>query len=331
MDECAELALSSLGIDVRDVLWGNATDKLANTRYLQPALFVLEYALARAWLARGVRPTTVLGHSIGEYAAACVAEIFSLQDALKLVCARGQLMDQLTTPGEMIAALAARSTVEPLIKDAGDDLAVAAENSPGNTVIAGGAGSVARVRAALEQRGIKVIPLDVARAFHSPLMEPMLQAFAAVARTVRYSRPKIAFVSTVTGTKLSAELTSADYWVRQIAATVCFASAAREALRKKDSVLLEIGPGSTLVALATETLASEQRICVPTLTRGAAATGSFKRAIATLYEHGVDIDWLALARQEGPGRRTSLPVYPFDRRRFWPVRQAASSTTALGL
>ncbi|MCI0578304.1 MAG: type I polyketide synthase, partial [Chloroflexi bacterium] len=224
LDECAALLAAELETPLLEVLFGQRGELLDETVYTQPALFALEYALAQLWRSWGVTPDLVLGHSVGEYVAAVVAGVFSLADGLKLITARSRLMQGLAEWGEMAAVWAGEAQVTPHLAAYAGRLAIAAVNGPQSVVISGAREAITAVRAVLEQEGLRSQPLAVSHAFHSPLMEPMLAAFAQVAAQVAYHSPAVAFVSNLTGRLVRGEEASqAEYWVRHVRQPVRFA------------------------------------------------------------------------------------------------------------
>ncbi|MCX6049751.1 MAG: type I polyketide synthase [Chloroflexi bacterium] len=227
---------------------------LSATFHAQPALFALEYALATLWQAWGIQPAILIGHSIGELVAACVAGIFSLEDGLKLVAARGRLMDALPQNGAMVALLASEARVQQAIAPYPNEVSIAAVNGPANMVIAGKQERVQAIAEQLAHEGIQTQPLTVSHAFHSPLMEPMLADFAQVAATIAYHPPQLPLISNVTGQLAGAEIATPAYWVRHIREAVRFADGVTTLHAQGIGVFLEIGPKPTLLGLAEQCL-----------------------------------------------------------------------------
>ncbi|WP_420882713.1 type I polyketide synthase [Streptomyces noursei] len=327
----AELATGSgEGVSLREVMWGEGAELLDRTRFTQPALFAVEVALFRLVASWGVRPEVVAGHSIGEIAAAHVAGVFSLADACRLVVARARLMDALPAGGVMVAVQAPEEEVAQLLVDG---TAIAAVNGPVSVVVSGAEAAVGRVVDQLVGRGRRVRRLAVSHAFHSPLMDPMLDAFRAAAEGLDYHQPRIPVVSNVTGEVATAEeLCAADYWVRHVRATVRFADGVRALAGRGATAFLEIGPDGVLSALAAACLFDTDAEVVPALRKGRPEEHTALTAAAQLHVAGVDIDWTAVLAGTG-GRRTALPTYAFQRERYWPslAAQAPGDAGGLGL
>lgn len=253
LEACAEGLRPYLPIPLPDVLYPpeGQSSPIDETTYTQPALFAIEYALAQLWLAWGVRPAVLLGHSVGEYAAAALAGVFSLADGLKLIAARGRLMGALPTGGSMAAVFADEATVAALLAPYADRVAIAALNGPAQTVISGEETAVAHILDALKKVRVRARPLVVSHAFHSPLMDPMLDEFAQIAATVRYQPPQIPLISNVTGQLAAPELlATAQYWRDHARAAVRFAPAVQTLYEMGIAIFLEIGPQPHLTGMA---------------------------------------------------------------------------------
>ncbi|MFF5566315.1 amino acid adenylation domain-containing protein [Streptomyces sp. NPDC012623] len=285
---------------------------IGETRYAQPALFAFEYALAQLWMSWGVRPDVLLGHSHGEYAAACLAGVLSLEDALTLVRARGRLMQALPESGAMVAVAADEVTVAGLI---GPNSSVAVVNGPRSTVISGPADEITDACAALAGRGLRHRRLDISIASHSPLMRPMLAEFEAVARSVRYHRPRIEIISTVTGALIGAEIADWRYWVDQITRPVRFHDAATALRAAGARRLLEISPKPTLLQLVEDLFDEGEAALVPSM-RAGGGRDHLLTALGALYVGGLVPDWGALFDGRDV-RRVTLPTYPWQRERHW--------------
>ncbi|MBB5119058.1 type I polyketide synthase [Streptomyces eurocidicus] len=331
LDEiCAELGPLD-GHSVRDVMFGGDAGLLERTEFTQPALFALEVALFRAVEARGVRADVVLGHSVGEIAAACVAGVFSLSDAARLVVARGRLMGALPSGGAMLSVRAAEADLPDL--PAG--VSIAAVNGPVSVVLSGEKAPLEAVASELAAREVRTSWLSVSHAFHSVLMDPMLEEFRRVAATVEFREPRLTVVSNVTGEiAASGELGTAEYWVRHAREAVRFADGVRAARAAGASVFLEIGPQAVLTGMAGHCFDGdpEAPLLVPALRRDRPETDTLPEALAALAVQGVDVDWAAL--YEGSGaRRIDLPTYAFQRTRYWldaPVGARAVADTDPG-
>ncbi|MBF6056247.1 SDR family NAD(P)-dependent oxidoreductase, partial [Streptomyces eurocidicus] len=306
---------------LRDVVWGEDAELLNRTAYAQTALFAIEVALFRLMEAWGVRPDHLLGHSVGEIAAAHVAGVFSLPDACALVAARGRLMQALPTGGAMAAIGTTEEEVRPLLTE---DVAIAAVNGPSSVVISGAEAAVEAIRTHFEGEGRKTSRLRVSHAFHSPLMEPMLDEFRAVAERVAYGTPGIPLVSDVTGEPATAEqLCSAEYWVSHVREAVRFADGVRALGAQGVTVFLELGPDGALSALAAES-APDGAVLTPVLRKDRAEETALLTALARLHVQGVPVDWTAVFAGTG-ARQVDLPTYAFQRTRFWPAATGARS------
>jgi len=278
-----------------------------DTRHAQPALFVFQYALARLWQSWGVTPSAVIGHSIGEYAAACLAGVMTLEEGLHLVIERGRLMSEAPGNGAMAAVLAPEQRVREHVTFS-HQLALAAVNGAENVVLSGDRVALNAALTTLQAHGIVCKPLTVSHAFHSGLMEPVLEPFRSAAANVEFRPPSIPFVSTLTGDFVHHELTSADYWVRQIASTVQLSRGLDTLLESRRSLILEIGPHPIL---------SESRMrVIASCRRGQSESGQMLQALAELHAERSSIDWKAFYSGTG-AQRVKLPTYPFQRRRHW--------------
>ncbi|WP_443049727.1 SDR family NAD(P)-dependent oxidoreductase [Streptomyces sp. HD] len=303
---------AELPFGLREVVFGADAERLNRTEFAQPALFAVEVALFRLLESWGVRPDVLAGHSIGEMAAAHVAGVWSLADACRLVVARGRLMQALPAGGAMVAVQATEDEVLPLLTDG---MGIAAVNGPQSVVIAGTADAVEEVADHFRTEGRKITSLRVSHAFHSPLMEPMLADFRAVAEELSYERPRLSLVSTVTGEEATAdEVMSPDYWVQHVRRTVRYADAVHTLAQSKVTRFLELGPDGTLTALARTLFDDDRRVLVPVLRKEGSEAETLLRAVGALHVHGHSPDWSALF----PGaRNVELPTYAFQQRRLW--------------
>lgn len=328
VDHCCEALIPHLGLDLRPILYPDAahaetaTRQLDQTAITQPALFVIEYALARLWMAWGVRPQALIGHSIGEYVAACLAGVFSLEDALALVVARGRLMQSLPA-GSMLSVALAEEELRPLLEA---DLDLAAINAPKLSVVSGPTSAIERLERRLAERGVDCRRLHTSHAFHSRMMDPILSPFAAQVERVRLSPPRIPVVSNRSGTWMTPEeATDPQYWVTHLRQPVRFADGLGELLADPTRAILEVGPGRTLSTLARQHPAvSAGRVILTSLRHPQDQTPDVAFLLTTLgrlWLADVAIDWrgvYAHARR----RRIPLPTYPFERRRYWVERQS---------
>jgi acyl transferase domain-containing protein len=267
LDQCAELLRPHLEKPLLEVMFASdeATGALLNeTAYTQPALFALEYALAQLWMSWGVQPSGVMGHSVGEYVAACIAGVFSLEDGLKLIAARGRLMQSLPAGGTMVAVRADEQVVEAAVAPHANQVSIAAVNGPGNYVISGAQAAVDVIVKQLQAQNIKTRALVVSHAFHSPLMDSILGEFEIIAREVEYRVPQITLISNVSGQAfLSGKVPDAAYWRDHIRAAVQFKSA-METLHQQDfQIFLEVGPNPTLLGMGRDCLPEEVGVWLP--------------------------------------------------------------------
>jgi acyl transferase domain-containing protein/acyl carrier protein len=328
-DACAERLAPALGRDLRDVLLGDAGDALASTAVAQPALFAVEYALARLWMSWGVQPAAMLGHSLGEYVAACLAGVMELDDALDLVAARGRLIAGLP-PGVMLSVAAGEGDLPPL-----DGVALAAVNAPASVVLSGAPAAVAAVESVLARRGLAAKRLQTSHAFHSAMLEPILEPFLAQLRRSRLSPPRIPYISSLTGTWISAaEATDPAYWVEQMRRTVRFSAGVRELARDPQRLFLEVGPGRSLGSALRKhdgqlgDLGDRVLASLPHPRDREADTRVLTAALGQLYCRHVPIDWESYHRGEAR-RRVALPTYPFERQRYWRAVPLIPSLVAL--
>ncbi|MER7850838.1 type I polyketide synthase, partial [Kitasatospora sp. NPDC096077] len=302
------------GPSLREVILGADQDLLNRTGQAQPALFAIEVALFRLLESWGVTPDFLAGHSVGEIAAAHVAGVFPLADACALVSARARLMEALPEGGAMIALQATEAEVRPLL---GESVSLAAVNGPSAVVVAGEDGPTEAVAAHFAALGRKVRRLKVSHAFHSPLMDPMLDAFRTVVAGLSPQAPVIPVVSTVTGTPATVEqLTSADYWVDQVRRTVRFADAVDWLGAHGTGLFLELGPDGTLAALA-QGCVDEPVTALAALRPGRQETEALTEALAGLHVRGVPVRWDAYFAGTGT-HHADLPTYAFQHRRYWP-------------
>jgi len=322
LDRCAQVLADCMDQPLLDLLFPASPETpalLDQTTYTQPALFALEAALARTWEAWGIRPYAVMGHSLGELAAAVTAGVFSLEDGLRLAAARGRLMGALPPGGQMAAVFASEALVREALAPHAGRLDIAAINGPENVVISGEGEAVEAVLARLEAAGVRYRRLNVSHAFHSPLIDPMLEAFGAEAARVQYSAPRLRLVSDVTGQVLrGGEAVGAAYWQRHARQPVRFAAAIDTLYNLSVRVFLEIGPGATLLGMGQRCLegAGEPPLWLASLRPQAGDWGVMLSSLAALYARGAEVDWAGFDRG-WPRRRLFLPTYPFQRRRCW--------------
>ncbi|CAD5954601.1 Phenolphthiocerol synthesis polyketide synthase type I Pks15/1 [Planktothrix tepida] len=327
LDRCQEILRPYLDQPLLKILYpeyqNTATHLLTETAYTQPALFALEYALAELWKSWGIIPDAVMGYSLGEYVAACVAGVFSLEDALSLVAQRGHLMQSLSPQGVMVEVLADVTQVETAIAPYRYKVAIAAVNSPKNIIISGEIEAVEAVVATLQNDNIKTRKLNYNLAFHSPLMEPVATAFKPIASTITYSSPKIRIISPITAQPIQAEIATPEYWCNQIHQPVRFADSIKTLDHQGYKVFVEVGPQSLLLAMGRECLDPGVGVWLT----GASSDGSdwlqLLQNLATLYLQGVPVDWHGFDR-DYPRNWQLLPTYPFQKQRYWFDQDANS-------
>ncbi|HLF24981.1 MAG TPA: SDR family NAD(P)-dependent oxidoreductase [Anaerolineae bacterium] len=356
VDRCAELLEPHLGLDLRAVLYPDQSDegrrttdegltpfatlgrptaedkdhsslvvghssdpeeRLAQTQYAQPALFVVEYALAQLWMSWGVQPQALIGHSIGEYVAACLAGVWTLEEALRLVAARGRLMQQLPA-GAMLSVPLSEKELRPHLNG---QLDLAASNGPALSVVSGPLEAIEALERQLAERGVTARRLHTSHAFHSRMMEPIVSAFAQEVERVRLNPPSLPFISNVTGAWITVEqATDPHYWAQHLRQAVRFAEGVSELFKEGEKILLEVGPGHTLNTLARQSLNTSAGTVVLSSLRGPQEAGSDGALLLTslgkLWLAGAKLDWTGFYAGERR-HRIPLPTYPFERQRYW--------------
>ena len=345
LDRCGELLRRHLDRPLVSVLFPEPGEPVLidETAYTQPALFALEVALAELWRSWGVEPAAVIGHSVGEYVAACVAGVFSLEDGLTLIAERARLMQALPRGGAMAAVFTDEERVRAALAPHAARAAIAAVNGPADVVISGAEDAVAEVVLALSGVGVRTKPLAVSHAFHSPLMDPVLDAFERAASRVRYAEPRIPLLSNLTGRRAEGDQARhASYWRRHLREPVRFADGIRAMDELGCDVFLEIGPHPVLCASGRRCLPDGQGTWLPSLRKGRDDWHQMLASLGGLYVKGALLDSAALDRGR-PRRRVPLPTYPFQRVRCWvdagarragvapgaPAPEASTSTDAV--
>ncbi len=321
LDKCDEILRSYLQVPLLKVLYPEiAKDKdsslLHQTNYTQPALFAIEYALAELWKSWGIEPNIVLGHSVGEYVAATVAGVLSLEEGLKLIATRGSLMQQLPSTGEMVSVMASKEKVDEIISPYAFDVAIAAVNGPESVVISGASEAIRELCRTFEFEGIKIKRLQVSHAFHSKLMEPMLADFEAVAKQVTYNQPRIPLVSNVTGELANQSIATAKYWVEHIRKTVKFYQSMENLLSQGYEVFLEIGPSPILLGMVGQYIPNDIGLCLPSIRPGVEEWSQILSSLGQLYVQGINLDWCEFERNYSR-MKLMLPTYPFQKQRYW--------------
>jgi amino acid adenylation domain-containing protein len=332
VDRCAELLQPALGADLRTLLYpAESADeetkrRVTETIVAQPAIFTIEYALAQLWMSWGVRPQAMLGHSVGEFVAACLAGVFSLEDALGLIAARGRMMQELPGGG-MLSVRLSESEVAGRLNA---HLSLAAVNSPTLCVVAGPFDALDAFEKQLMRDGVVSRRLTTSHAFHSAMMDPIIEPFMAEIAKVRLSPPRLPYISGVTGKWITAsEATDAEYWARHFRQAVQFSAGVVELRKNPKNVLLEVGPGNVLSTLARQHGGnSPDQVIVSSLTDGYTGEGDaacLMNALGSMWLAGVQPKWPAVHGGERR-QRISLPTYPFERKRFWLDALAVEKT-----
>ena len=320
IDQCdALLGPDAQGLTLKSVLQAPEADDapIHNIAWTQPALFAVEYALTELWRSWGVEPAAVIGHSVGEYAAACAAGVFTLDDGLRLIAERGRLLQALPPGGMMAAVFATADEVSAAVASAIDRVAVAAVNAPENSVISGETSAVESILRSFEQRGIMSQRLYVSLAAHSPLVDPALDAMEALARSVSMSLPKVPVAWNLTGSTLpTGAAPDPLYWRRHMREPVRFADGIKKLHGDGYRIFLEVGPHPTLIALAQQSLPESGTHLLTSLRRGKDDWSELLNSLGKLHVHGVPIDWAGVDRPY-TRRRVALPTYPFERERYW--------------
>ncbi len=335
VDLCSELLKPLMGLDLRHVLYPSqkqteeAAQQLRQTAIAQPALFVMEYALAKLWMEWGVHPQAMIGHSVGEYVAACLSGLFSLADALTILTARAQLMQQLPG-GAMLTVQLSETELQPLL---GQDLSLAAINAPSLCVISGPTDAVEALQNRLADKGVESLRLHTSHGFHSKMMEPILEEFTGRFKEVTLNSPQIPCVSTVTGDWLTAaEAIEPGYWARNLRQTVRFADGIQHLLKEPTQILLEVGPGRTLSTLAKQHPDSlAEQVTLSSLRHPQEQQSDVLFLLMTLgrlWLAGVQVDWPGFCAHE-QRHHLPLPTYPFERQRYWiEAREQANGVRA---
>jgi acyl transferase domain-containing protein/SAM-dependent methyltransferase len=324
LDSCAKGLAPHLQPGLLDVLRGTEPGvSIHRTAYAQPALFAIEYALAMLWRSWGIEPVAVMGHSLGEYTAACIAGVFPLSDALRLVAERGRLTEALAEDGTMAAVFGPEAAIMAAVADSGGALAVAAYNGPEHLVLSGERAAMSVALDRLQGAGLRVRPLKLSYAAHSRLIEPVQPAFRPALDATTFASPRMALVSNVTGALAGAEIAGPDYWLAHMRAPVLFARSVQALSALGVTHLVEIGPQPVLLGMAAESMGAGPAVFLPSLRRDRAPWPELLDSLRRLYLDGADIDWEGFDRGHAR-RRLTLPTYPFRRRRHWIDTEAAA-------
>lgn len=329
-DYCAEVLRAYLKDSILDVLHpaqeADNSSPVHEKAYAQPALFALEYALAQVWKSWGIEPDFVMGHSMGEYAAACVAGLFSLDDGLKLIAERTRLMNALPPTGQMVSVRASQEQVAAIIEPYKPDVSIAVINGPQSVVISGRHEPIKKIVGLLKDQNIKIRELTIPYASHCALVEPILAPLKRAGENVTYFAPQTALVSNVTGDVASATLMgNAEYWCRHIRQPVKF-MAGIEALEQQGvDIFVEIGPKPTLSAMGRNCVTNEYGTWLPSLRSGRSDWQQMLSTLANLYVHGVSVDWAGF-HNGNAAHKVILPTYPFQRQRYWASQPTSVSS-----
>ncbi len=324
IDICAELLKPHLGVDLRDILYPavseseNARHKLSTTSIAQPALFVVEFALAQLWIEWGIHPNAMIGHSLGEYVAACLADVLNLEDALTLVAARGRLMQQVPT-GAMLSIVISEEEILPFL--ASSELSLAANNAPRLCVVSGAEHHITQLEQQMNDENITCRRLHVSHAFHSNSMDLILETFTRLVSKIKLSSPQIPYISNVTGTWITAsQATDPNYWSKHLRQTVRFMEGIQTLTQAQNTILLEVGSGSTLSTLAKLTVekstASNVLYSISHPLDQQSDITLLLNTLGQLWLRGININWSKLYTHE-QRHRISLPTYPFEQQRYW--------------
>jgi acyl transferase domain-containing protein/ubiquinone/menaquinone biosynthesis C-methylase UbiE/acyl carrier protein len=324
LDNCAQILRPYLDKPLLEVLYpsqegenlSQTKSPIDETAYTQPALFALEYALFQLWKSWGIEPDVVMGHSVGEYVAATVAGVFSLEDGLKLIAARGRLMQALPQQGEMVALLTDEAQAQAAIQPYATEVSIAAINGPQSLVISGRREAINTLCADLEAAGVKTKKLNVSHAFHSPLIEPMVAEFEQVARQVKFAAPQGKLISNLTGELATSSIATPQYWCRHLREPVRFAASMETLQQQGVEVFVELGPIPTLLGMGRACLPENNQLWLPSLRPGQEDWQQLLSSLAQLYVRGVPVNWLGFD-QDYTRHRLPLPTYPWQRQRYW--------------
>jgi len=335
LDRCAKALEPHLEVPLLALLRGEGAESglLDQTRYTQPALFAVEYALAMLWQSWGVKPAAVLGHSVGEYVAACVAGVFEPEEAIVLLAKRGALMQSRTETGAMASVFASEAQVRAALQGRLDRVSVAAVNAPDNIVISGQVSAVEEILRNLSEQGIKHKRINVAQAFHSPLLDPMLEEFERAAGQLRCRAPSIPVISNLTGKPLDAGTLSPRYFRDHAREAVQFQAGMEWLFAEGFTAFVEVGPAPNLISMVKRFAPSQELQFLPSMRKGLEPWRSLLESVGTLYTRGAEVDWEGI--DAGFERhRVPLPTYAFERKRFWYTagtskEQGASQRLAL--
>lgn len=320
LNRCDQILYPIIGKKIKELLEPSpgTPSELNQTRFTQPVLFALEYALASLWRDWGIEPAAVMGHSVGEYVAACISGMFSLEDGLRLIARRGEVMQQLPKSGTMAAVFAPVEKVRVFLDDARSAVSIAAANSPCQTVLSGEHKPLMDLLAAMGKDGIRHQTLQVSHAFHSHLMDPMLDALASEAASVRFSSPKIPIISNLSGTIVEDDMMCwPEYWCEHTRRTVQFVSGIQKLYHAGNRHFLEVGPHPVLTSLGQQCLPNEPVKWYASMRRGHDDEQALLQGLGALYVDGADVRWPRVVPRAAGAIHTKLPSYPFQQKRYW--------------
>nr|VFK24448.1 MAG: Acyl transferase domain-containing protein [Candidatus Kentron sp. MB] len=331
MERCDEILRPFLDVPLIDLLYAHGSNPnahlLKEMGYLQPTLFALEYSLSEMWKSWGVTPNVVMGHSAGEYVAACVAGVFSLEDGLKFIASRGRLMQTRCERGAMLALSVGEKQAQEIIAPFGEDVSVATINSPESVVVSGRPEAITSLQASLAERediDIKLLPIPLAA--HSAMIEPMLPEFEKVANSITYAEPVIPVCSNVSGKIVTDEIAGPGYWLRHLRQPVRFAEGVATLHNEGFEIFLEVGPKPVLLGMARQCLPDDvDAAWLPSLREGQEDWRELLRSLGEWHIRGGFVDWDAFDRHY-PRRKVQLPTYPFQRQRYWADKAAARTS-----
>lgn len=331
IDRCAEILSDYLDVPLLKVLYPQhsssyAPSLLNETVYTQPAIFALEYALAQMWLDWGIKPSALIGHSVGEYVAATIAGVFSLADGLKLLATRGKLMQGLTHGGGMYAVFANEAIIASVVQPFKEKVAIAAINGPQSMVISGDITALDTVIQKLDAQGIRSKQLTVSHGFHSPLMNPILDNFRKIAQSIHYHKPQTKLISNVSGQIASAKICSAEYWINHVTAPVRFAEGIKVLEQEKCNIFLEIGSKPILLGMGRSSISeteSKHNLWLPSLRPRKQDWQQILQSLGSLYTKGININWNNFSR-DSKSQKIALPTYVFQRQSYWLTNQVKS-------
>ena len=320
LDMCSDILGQYLDQPLLSILFPKSGDEflINQTQYTQPVLFAFEYSLAQLWSSWGVKPSLLIGHSLGEYVAAVLSQVFSIEDGLKLVALRGKILQALPANGSMEVVWASRSKLSSLIKEYSNDVAVATINGSESCVLSGTSKVISYLAEILHAEGIKTKPLSVSHAFHSPLMSDALPVFRKLAESISYSKPRIPIVSNLTGELATEAIATSEYWCEHLLRPVEFHACLNYLTENNYKVVIEIGPKPTLLPLAVRHYTEKEieLLALPSLDPKRSDHEQIFSSLGELYIQGLRVDWNELYR-DSEARRVILPTYPFQRERFW--------------